>query len=549
MSPFVCSNLGFEHKLQLGAAPQRPVLGPLKKSDIQRTPAPLRRRLNNRVLQPGRPRKKHHPEIGAASSSGTADLVAAQEVDESKQLEGPYHGKKAVVVGAGPSGSIAALRLAQKGFDVQVFEKRKNPMEHSMVVERSITFVLSPEVTKIMEDMGVEIPMGKYANGITTLKHAVRIDQQCQMLMFPGSNAKRSTGERSCVANTMLQAALGQKLPNLKIFFESPCEEIDIDAKVVRFSNKEGQVEEFPYDLLIGADGVNSCVRGAMEMSGHIEVEQRKSKSRYVSFRDMPIPDDLSDEDILFKALECGVLSNVILKTWMFWETPQSFLFYRTQNNCAQMILVGTPQGYENIKGKEREWIEKAFPPIFPEEWKVLMTERLRKMDLSTIGPITYCSSYFGPGVALVGDACHSATATLGIGVDRAILDVNDLDKALGESNGNVEEALRAYDQDVRLKVAAMQELELKHAKSNLEGRNPLWLIFFSLYFDFLLAGSKRFPKLIPKPAHVLMNLSVITPQEAVKRFNRAGWIFFGIVGAVACAALVWSLNALGGFA
>lgn len=32
----------------------------------------------------------------------------------------PYTGKRAVVVGAGPSGTICAMLLAEKGFDVQV---------------------------------------------------------------------------------------------------------------------------------------------------------------------------------------------------------------------------------------------------------------------------------------------------------------------------------------------------------------------------------------------------------------------------------------------
>ena len=47
----------------------------------------------------------------------------------SKPKRGPFASRDqhAIVVGAGPAGSLAALALARQGFRVDIFEKRPEP--------------------------------------------------------------------------------------------------------------------------------------------------------------------------------------------------------------------------------------------------------------------------------------------------------------------------------------------------------------------------------------------------------------------------------------
>ena len=50
---------------------------------------------------------------------------------------------KISIVGAGLVGSLVAVILKQKGFDVQVFEKRKDPRKSEVAEGRSINLALS----------------------------------------------------------------------------------------------------------------------------------------------------------------------------------------------------------------------------------------------------------------------------------------------------------------------------------------------------------------------------------------------------------------------
>ncbi|GMH45888.1 hypothetical protein BSKO_13851 [Bryopsis sp. KO-2023] len=423
----------------------------------------------------------------------------------------------------------------------QVFEKRKDPSAAATKIRRSVVFLLTPEVTQLLLDVGIQVPSGKFSNGITAYQHTTITDPSGNVKTFRMQidNGKRVLTERQCVANAVLQAAVSQKLPNLEFVFESACEDVDVGAKVVRFSNGDGEMEEVPYDLLIGADGANSLVRGALQNSGHVEFTQKKCRQKYICVRDIPASDDL--------AAEVGVVNFFQAKKKWLEETPVNAVYYRSENNRIQMNFLATEKAFENLKGIESEWTQEAFPPSIPREWRDRIASALQKGDLSTIGPVTYCSSYIGPNIALIGDACHSATPTLGIGANQAILDVKALDGALGKSNGNMEEALQAYDQETRPQVAAIQELEKNHVFSLLEGQDPFWKAFHFIYFQFHRHGSRWLPKVIPPSVFQQLGASAITPKEALEKFCREAFIFSGIVGAAACVAAALGLKAFSG--
>ena len=53
---------------------------------------------------------------------------------------------KVIVIGAGPAGLVAAASFAQRGFQVEVHEKRAGPPQPALDTRHSFTIVLNPKV-------------------------------------------------------------------------------------------------------------------------------------------------------------------------------------------------------------------------------------------------------------------------------------------------------------------------------------------------------------------------------------------------------------------
>ena len=67
-----------------------------------------------------------------------------------------------VVVGAGPAGSCAAILLAKRGFDVEVFERRPQPKSDPIDLKRTYIIALSERGLKAMRAADVRMQGAKY---------------------------------------------------------------------------------------------------------------------------------------------------------------------------------------------------------------------------------------------------------------------------------------------------------------------------------------------------------------------------------------------------
>lgn len=66
------------------------------------------------------------------------------EAAPEQQVVPLYSGQRAVVVGAGPAGSTAAMFLARQGFSVDVFERRPEPKQDAVDTGRAYIIILIP---------------------------------------------------------------------------------------------------------------------------------------------------------------------------------------------------------------------------------------------------------------------------------------------------------------------------------------------------------------------------------------------------------------------
>src|SRR5699024_12763088 len=61
-----------------------------------------------------------------------------------------------IVVGAGLSGTLMAIFLAKRGYDVELLEKREDPRTHTEHAGRSINMAISARGIHALEQAGIE---------------------------------------------------------------------------------------------------------------------------------------------------------------------------------------------------------------------------------------------------------------------------------------------------------------------------------------------------------------------------------------------------------
>jgi kynurenine 3-monooxygenase len=170
--------------------------------------------------------------------------------------------KKVAVVGAGLVGSLHAILLAKRGFDVDVFERRPDLRKADVIGGRSINLALSNRGFKALELAGV----------------ADEIREMCipmygrKMHDMEGNLTYQPYGRESEAIYSVPRGGLNQKLmnhadhfPNIHYRFNHRCEDIDLQTNTITFTDTESnEVTSFTYDHIFGTDGAFSAVRNRL---------------------------------------------------------------------------------------------------------------------------------------------------------------------------------------------------------------------------------------------------------------------------------------------
>ena len=159
------------------------------------------------------------------------------------------------IIGGGIGGSAAALSLLKAGFDVQVYEQAR------VLREVGAGIVLTPNAVRLLHGLGLAAELA--ALGVAPPAWRQRRWDDGRTLMFtpvappPGKPAMFFTSHRSDILNM-----LAGKIPP---------ERLHLGHKLTGFTDRGGRVElQFAgrppatADIMIGADGIHSTVRGLL---------------------------------------------------------------------------------------------------------------------------------------------------------------------------------------------------------------------------------------------------------------------------------------------
>ena len=168
-----------------------------------------------------------------------------------------------LIIGAGLCGSLLALRMAQRGYQVQLIEKRPDLRKTDISAGRSINLAFSNRGIKAMKLVGLEqkaleicIPM----NG--RMIH----DQEENTFLSPYSGLEHEY--INSISRTDLNALLldeAEKMENVSIQFNQECLEVNSEKATATFKDyHSGEETTIVADLIFGTDGAGSALRKSM---------------------------------------------------------------------------------------------------------------------------------------------------------------------------------------------------------------------------------------------------------------------------------------------
>ncbi|ODU95664.1 MAG: monooxygenase [Bordetella sp. SCN 68-11] len=179
--------------------------------------------------------------------------------------------EQVIIVGGGPVGLVAAMRLGHYGIPVVVVEAEEQ-------VSRALkASTFHPPTLEMLDEYG--ITPGLIEAGLVAPTWQVRMHETGEFAEFDLSSLKDETAHpyrlqtEQWKLSELLLAHIREKLPAVRALMGHPCVAVSQDADSVRVTveSPAGEREELSGRYLIAADGARSTVRTTLDLSfeGH----------------------------------------------------------------------------------------------------------------------------------------------------------------------------------------------------------------------------------------------------------------------------------------
>jgi kynurenine 3-monooxygenase len=349
---------------------------------------------------------------------------------------------KITIVGAGLVGSLWAVLLRKRKFEVTVFEKRPDMRLEADHGGRSINLVITSRGLHALKEAGLDEP----ALALSVPVYGRMIHTKTGELNYQayGQEGERNLSiSRGGLNHFLLDEA---EKAGAKVHFSHGIETIDFAAKTLSFSG--GQ--EHSYELLFATDGAGSVVRKKMAAAfpGKCQETTEWIAADYKELF-LPAPNTLDS-----KALHIWPRGSHMLMALANLDGSFTVTLYLPKHGAVS---------FENMKSTKDivALFQNEFPDAIP-----LMPEYVKDFENNPQGNLgtVRCSSWVAnDSVALMGDAAHAIVPFFGQGMNSGFEDCTALLKIFAESNRHWEKTLATYDQTQRPNANAIADMAIEN--------------------------------------------------------------------------------------
>jgi kynurenine 3-monooxygenase len=338
-----------------------------------------------------------------------------------------------VIVGGGLTGALAALALASDGYRVDLYERRADIREAEVIRGRSINLAISERGLTALERVGLK---QKALEMSVPMRGRQMHDMHGSLTFQPYSaNSDENIHSISRGELNRLLITEADRSDRVALHFHHRCIDLDTEASVVTFlDDRTGDRIEASGDLIIGGDGVNSAVRGALTDADDLELQQSYLSHGYL---ELYIPPAQGGG----YRIEKNALHIWPRKSFMMIALPNddgSFTgtcFWPLEGDGSFGDLGDAAQVSDYFK----HWFPDV-PDLVPD-----LEEQFLAATPSTLVTVR-CQPWVVGDTVLIGDAAHAVVPFYGQGMNAGFEDVRILCEQLETHPGDQRQALENYE-------------------------------------------------------------------------------------------------------
>ncbi len=318
------------------------------------------------------------------------------------------------VVGAGLAGAMLACHLGKAGRRVDYYERRPDPRLGAPERGRSINLALSTRGLHALEQVG----LAEAAIALGVLMRGRMIHHPDSSLTFqPYGND--DTQALHSVPRGGLNRLLIEKAatyPSVRLSFGHRCTGVGLDDGLVEYSTPEG-TRAIPAGHVVGADGVWSAVRAAMQRRERFDYSQEFLGHGYKELTIAPAP---------------GGGFHMEKHALHIWPRGGHMMIALPNTDGSFTCTLFWPyEAFEALKTPDQ--IRDHFSRVYPDVVAHL-PDLAEQYAANPVGPLVTvrCAPWRMGRAVLIGDACHAVVPFLGQGMNAAFEDCVVLADCLG---------------------------------------------------------------------------------------------------------------------
>lgn len=358
--------------------------------------------------------------------------------------------EKIAIVGAGLVGSLEAILLAKRGYEVHVFERRPDLRNVELVGGRSINLALSNRGWKALALAGVKEKIEQIAIPMYgRMMHSVE-----------GELTEQPYGKEGEAIYSVSRGELNKQLllaatefENVHFHFHHRCVEVELDSQTLHFFNEQQKKEvTHSFDFIIGSDGAFSAIRTAMMKTDRFNYSQFYLEHGYKELTIPPTKDG----------------GHKISKNHLhIWPRGHYMLIALANLDGSFTVTLFFPfEGEPSFSSLTTETeVKSFFEEVFPDALALMPTllEDYFANPTSSLVTVRCAPWNFGDRILLIGDSSHAIVPFYGQGMNSGFEDCYVLEEFLNKHEGNLAAAIPTFAKHRKPDGDAISELALRN--------------------------------------------------------------------------------------
>ena len=369
------------------------------------------------------------------------------------------------VLGAGLGGTLIAIYLARRGFEVKVFERRSDLRRGVLEQGRSINMTIAERGLKALEPVGLRDAVMAITMPLKgRLVHGDDGRARFQRYGRTESQVHHSI-KRSELNSLLINAAEAQ--PNVQMFFHKRYLKGAKDGGMLLMQDERtGETEYIHADVVVGADGAHSIVRRDMQRGEPADYTQEYLIEGY---KELTIP---AGPDGGFQ------LDPEALHVWPRGETMLIAIPNLDGSfTCTCTMPLKGPSSFASLAFFEQahSFFEQHLADVVaiaPGIVEQFVSKPPARYLTTTTAPW-----YFEDRVVLLGDSCHSVLPFYGQGMNAAFEDCRVLDECIERHPDRLDAAFGEYQTSRKRNTDALARLSKEnYVELKDKIRSPMFL-------------------------------------------------------------------------